>query len=62
MSDVRIIASEGVPPFSNYWVVTNGLRWYRPPHGSDNDLVLQQLWQCSNGMQEWRDVPSEFAD
>lgn len=39
---------------------TNGLRWAKRKRGfsfqTEEFLVLQRLWQNSNGTQEWRDV------
>lgn len=45
-----------------YWKPTGELRWRRPAHGDDNDLVLQQLWQRFTGEREWRNVPCFFED
>lgn len=51
-----------------YWTPTMGLRW-KASHDDESIIkaamghgpkkVLQQLWQCSDGQQEWRDVPFE---
>lgn len=45
-----------------WWQPTLGLR-LKTKYNKTSDttqsanLVLQQLWQCNNGKQEWRDVP-----
>jgi len=57
-----------------YWTVTNYLRWIiriTPIKedfgdgiigcvGQKEDKVLQQMWQCSNGEQEWKDIEAVF--
>jgi hypothetical protein len=44
------------------WKPTGELRWFRPPRGTDNDRVLQQLWERVTGERSWRDVPVCLAD
>jgi len=44
------------------WKPTGELRWFRPKYGTDNDLILQQLWERITGEREWREVPKCFAD
>ena len=36
------------------WACTNRLRWYLGEF--ESRIKLQQLWECSNGNTEWRDV------
>jgi hypothetical protein len=45
-----------------FWEPTPQLRWFRPPGGNDNDLVLQQLWERITGERDWRIVPTFLAD
>lgn len=46
------------------WIETALLRWYRPPGGNDNEVVLEQQWVRINGpdQSEWRPVPLVLAD
>ena len=46
------------------WTCTNRLRWKRTRINIANAMIerslLQQLWQCSTGSTEWREV--EYVD
>lgn len=45
-----------------YWQPTPVLRWKRiniDKLSLSYNKVLQQMWQSSTGLQEWRDVPEE---
>lgn len=53
---------EGAQLEALYWKPTGELRWFRPPRGTDNDRVLQQLWERVTGERSWRDVPTCLAD
>lgn len=39
-----------------------GFRWFRPRGGNDNDLRLQQRFQCSDGTEYWGEIPIFFED
>ncbi|NQY30977.1 MAG: hypothetical protein HRT69_16105 [Flavobacteriaceae bacterium] len=57
-----------------YWTVTKNLRWLIRTTpimedygdgssgcvGQKEDKVLQQMWQCSTGEQEWKDIDVVF--
>lgn len=45
------------------WRPTARIRWFRPPRASDNELVLQQLWEYSGaGEPVWVPVETHLAD
>lgn len=44
------------------WQATPRLRWYRPPHGNDNDIVLQQMYERVTGERDWRPIQTILAD
>jgi hypothetical protein len=54
MSGLTVTILESEITIDKSWQPTMLLRWYRPFKYSS--ALLQQLWQCSDGTQEWRDI------
>lgn len=44
------------------WQPTARLRWYRPKHGSDNDIRLEQMYERVTGECAWRPVQILLED
>ena len=44
------------------WKPTGELRWRRPKGCSDNELVLEILWERATGERQWRPVPTLLED
>jgi len=44
------------------WRATPRLRWYRPRHGNDNDIILQQMYERVTGEHDWRTVETLLED
>lgn len=44
------------------WEPTRRLRWHRPKGGSDNDIVLEQLFERMSGECQWRPVQTILED
>ena len=60
MENKNILKIDVLSNFPNVWFPLALVRWKRY---EVNEItyknVLQQLWKCTDGKQEWRDVPEE---
>ena len=44
------------------WKATGELRWRRPKGGTDNDLILEILWERVTGERHWQPIPTLLED
>ena len=44
------------------WHTTMQLRWRRPKRATDQDIILEQLWERATGERQWRTVPTLLED
>lgn len=56
------IDPEGAKIEEAMWQCLPQLRWYRPRGATDDEKLLQQLWERITGERHWRTVPYMLED